>query len=103
MGTTANKNRFENAVWVEVFNANGRKPKPWERRWLMLQCGRVYVPLPSNAGSEGLRAIRDGAPYEILHGRLYVEADWLARNRKGPAANVVAIAVRKIRAAAGCS
>jgi hypothetical protein len=99
----AKRDPMDGAVWVQIGNRATRRWPMWKRRWLVLECGRVFVPVDTdNGGSEGLQAIRDGAAYAIQHGRLYVDAAWLIQHRDGVASRALANAVRNIQAAAGC-
>lgn len=95
-------NPLDGAVWVQIGHKATQRWPMWKRRWLVLECGRVFVPVCTDTGSEGLRAIRDGAAYAIQNGRLYVEAGWLIRHRERGPARQLAAAVRKIRDAARC-
>jgi hypothetical protein len=98
----AKRNQLDGATWVQIGTHATRRWPLWKRRWLLLECGRVFVPVDTDKGSEGSKAIRDGAPYAIHNGRLYVEAEWLAANRTGPAGRALSHAVDKIRRAARC-
>jgi hypothetical protein len=95
-------NPLDGAVWVQIGHEATQHWPMWKRRWLVLECGRVFVPVCTDTGSEGLRAIRDGAAYAIQNGRLFVEAEWLIRHRERGPARQLAAAVRKIRDAARC-
>lgn len=98
----ARHNPLDNAVWVQVGTEATRRWPMWKRRWLVLECGRVFVPVDTDTDSEGLKAIRDGAAYAVQNGRLYVEAEWLAANRSRAAGRALSEAVHRIRRAAGC-
>lgn len=93
---------MDNAVWVQIGTKTAQRWPLWKRRWLVLECGRVFVPVDTDKGSEGLRAIREGAAYAIQNGRLYVAAEWLIQTRERSAARALSHAVRGIQNAAGC-
>lgn len=98
----AKRNVLDGAVWVQIGHQSTQRWPMWQRRWLVLECGRVFVPVCTDTGSEGLRAIREGAAYAIQNGRLYVEAEWLIQHRERGPARQLATVVRKIRTAARC-
>lgn len=89
-------------VWVQIGTRATKRWPIWKRRWLVLECGRVFVPVETGSDSEGIRAIRDGAAYAVHHGRLYVESGWLIRHRSGEGSRMLAKAVDSIRRAARC-
>jgi hypothetical protein len=89
-------------MWVQIGTKSTERWPMWKRRWLVLECGRVFVPVDTDSGSEGLQAIRDGAAYAIQAGRLFVEAEWLIRHRGKGGGRQLANAVRSIRRAARC-
>lgn len=97
----AKQNQLDGAVWVQIGTNETKRWPMWKRRWLVLECGRVFVPVDTETGSEGLRAIRAAAPYAIHNGRLYVEAEWLIQER-GKAGRGLSRAVANIRRAARC-
>lgn len=97
----ARKSPLDNAVWVQIGTKETARWPMWKRRWLVLECGRVFVPVDTDTGSEGIRAIRDGAAYAIQNGRLFVEAEWLVKTR-GKAGRGLSRAVAGIRRATGC-
>ena len=98
----ARTNQLDNAVWVQIGTRETKRWPLWKRRWLVLECGRVFVPVDTDTGSEGLQAIREGAAYAIQNGRLYVDAGWLAKHRPKESARQLTRAVDGIRRAAGC-
>jgi hypothetical protein len=98
----AKRNPLDGAMWVQIGTEATKRWPMWKRRWLVLECGRVFVPVDTDTGSEGLTAIRDGAAYAIQNGRLFVEAEWLAAHRTGAAGRTLSHAVDKIRRAARC-
>lgn len=97
----AHVNKLDGAVWVQIGTQETKRWPMWRRRWLVLECGRVFVPVATDAGSEGLQAIRDGAAYAVSGGRLLVEAEWLIRKR-GREGRGLSRAVANIRRAARC-
>lgn len=99
---SAQQSQLENAVWVQIGTKSAQRWPLWKRRWLVLDCGGVFVPVDTDKGSEGIRAIRDGAAYAIQNGRLYVAAEWLVANRERLAARALSRAVRGIRRAGRC-
>ena len=92
----------DTAVVVELCTPGTKRWPLWMRRWLLLEAGTILVPVSTDDGGEGLRALREAARYVIFDGRLYVDAEWLLAVRKGAARSALSRAITKIRRAAGC-